>query len=130
MPDVLDAVERGEVDLGFVPIENSIEGTVNLTQDALAFDHELLIQREVVLDIEHCLLARPGTDARRRQGRAVDPGRHRAVPRASSAAHLPAPSSARANSTAEAARLVARGRRRRHSPPSRPRVAAELTAST
>jgi prephenate dehydratase len=61
VPDVLDAVDSGECDLGFVPIENSIEGTVNFTQDALAFDHDLLIQREVVLDIEHCLLAPPGT---------------------------------------------------------------------
>lgn len=60
VPDVLDAVENGEVDLGVVPIENSIEGMVNFTQDALAFDHELLIQREIVIDIEHCLLARPG----------------------------------------------------------------------
>src|SRR3954447_6624206 len=61
MPDVLDAVELGEVDLGFVAIENSIEGTVNLTQDELAFNHDLLIQREAVLDIEHCLVAAPGT---------------------------------------------------------------------
>ena len=61
VPDVLDVVESGEVDLGFVPIENSIEGTVNFTQDALVFEHDLLIQREVVLDIEHCVLARPGT---------------------------------------------------------------------
>ena len=61
VPDVLDALVSGEVDLGFVPIENSIEGTVNFTQDALIFDYELLIQREVVLDIEHCLLASPGT---------------------------------------------------------------------
>lgn len=61
MPDVLDAVGSGEVDLGFVAIENSIEGAVNLTQDELAFNHDLLIQREVVLDIEHCLLAKPGT---------------------------------------------------------------------
>ena len=60
VPDVLDAVESGEVDLGFVPIENSIEGTVNFTQDALVFDHDLLIQREVVLDIEHCVLAKQG----------------------------------------------------------------------
>lgn len=58
VPDVLDAVESGEVEQGFVPIENSIEGTVNFTQDALVFDHNLLIQREIVLDIEHCLLAR------------------------------------------------------------------------
>ncbi len=60
VPDVLDAVESGVADLGFVPIENSIEGTVNFTQDALVNDHDLLIQREVVLDIEHCLLAVPG----------------------------------------------------------------------
>jgi prephenate dehydratase len=55
VPDVLDAVQSGEVDFGVVPIENSIEGTVNFTQDALSFDYELLIQREIVLDIEHCL---------------------------------------------------------------------------
>jgi prephenate dehydratase len=34
---------------------------VNLTQDELVFNHSLLIQREVVLDIEHCLLAQAGT---------------------------------------------------------------------
>jgi len=60
VPDVLDAVEQGEVDVGIVPIENSIEGMVNFTQDALAFDHDLLIQREIVIDIEHCLLTKPG----------------------------------------------------------------------
>jgi prephenate dehydratase len=49
MPEVLAA------------IENSIEGTVNLSQDALAFTHDLLIQREVVLDIQLCLLAPRGT---------------------------------------------------------------------
>jgi prephenate dehydratase len=61
VPDVLDAVAQGEVDAGVVPIENSIEGMVNFTQDALAFDYDLLIQREIVIDIELCLLARPGT---------------------------------------------------------------------
>ena len=60
VPDVLDAVSSSEVDVGVVPIENSIEGMVNFTQDALAFDHDLLIVREIVIDIEHCLLARPG----------------------------------------------------------------------
>ncbi len=73
MPDVLDAVEAGEVHLGFVAIENSIEGTVNLTQDELAFNHDLLIQREVVLDIEHCLLAKPGTAMDDVEGRAQHP---------------------------------------------------------
>jgi prephenate dehydratase len=60
--DVLSATAEGEADLGFVAIENAIEGTVNITQDALAFDHELLIQREVVLDIHLSLMAQPGTD--------------------------------------------------------------------
>ena len=60
VPDVLDAVSSGEVEFGFVPIENSIEGMVNFTLDALAFDHDLTIIREVVLDIHMCLAARPG----------------------------------------------------------------------
>jgi prephenate dehydratase len=59
--DVLDATSVGDVDLGFVAIENAIEGTVNVTLDALAFDHELLIQREVVLDIKLNLMAIEGT---------------------------------------------------------------------
>ena len=44
VPDVLDAVANGDVDCGVVPIENSIEGVVNFTQDALCFDYELLIK--------------------------------------------------------------------------------------
>ena len=59
--DVLDATSDGEAEFGFVAIENAIEGTVNVTLDALAFDHELLIQREVVLDIHLNLMAAPGT---------------------------------------------------------------------
>ena len=60
--DVLDATSDGRCPIsGFVAIENAIEGTVNITLDALAFDHDLLIQREVVLDIQLNLMARPGT---------------------------------------------------------------------
>ena len=58
--DVLEAVARGEVDLGFVPIENAIEGTVSATIDGLIHDVDLHIQREVVLDIHLHLMARPG----------------------------------------------------------------------
>ena len=106
VPDVLDAVEAGDLDLGFVPIENSIEGTVNFTQDALAFDHELLIQREVVLDIEHCLLAHPGS-------KLADVKTVWSIPVASAQCHhylrreLPGTELRAANSTAEAARIVA-----------------------
>lgn len=62
VPDVLDSVTNGDVDFGFIPIENSIEGMVNFTIDALAFDYDLLIVREVVLDIHMTLAARPGVE--------------------------------------------------------------------
>ena len=58
---VLEAVARGEVDLGFVPIENAIEGTVSATIDGLILDVDLHIQREVVMDIHLHLMAGPGT---------------------------------------------------------------------
>jgi prephenate dehydratase len=60
IPDVLAAVAEGEVDAGFVPIENAIDGSVTVTLDLLAFDHELLIEREVVIPISLNLLANPG----------------------------------------------------------------------
>jgi prephenate dehydratase len=58
---VLDAVARDEVDRGFVPIENGIEGTVSATIDGLIHDVDLHIQREVVMDIHLHLMAGPGT---------------------------------------------------------------------
>ncbi|MFM7067980.1 MAG: prephenate dehydratase domain-containing protein, partial [Actinomycetes bacterium] len=48
MADVLFAVHDGDVDLGVVPIENAIEGTVNATIDTMAFDVDVLVQRELV----------------------------------------------------------------------------------
>ena len=61
--DVILAVERGEVDRGMVPIESSVEGTVNTTVDVLAFETEgVLIQREVILNVRLHLMGRPGTD--------------------------------------------------------------------
>ena len=61
VPEVIAAVEAGDVDGGMVPIENSIEGSVNVTLDTLAFDATgIVIQREIVLPVRHALLARPG----------------------------------------------------------------------
>ncbi len=105
IPEVLEAVEAAEVDLGFVAIENSIEGTVNLTLDALAFNHDLLIQRELVLDIEHCLLAPAGTTL-------ADITTVLSIPVATAQCHgylhrnLPGAAQRAANSTAEAAQMV------------------------
>ncbi len=60
MADVLLAAETGDVDLGFVAIENSIEGSVNTTSDTLAFDVEVLIQREVVMSVQQHLMGLKG----------------------------------------------------------------------
>jgi prephenate dehydratase len=58
---VLEAVADGSFELGFVPIENAIEGTVSETVDGLIHDVDLHIQREVVMDIHLHLMAQPGT---------------------------------------------------------------------
>jgi prephenate dehydratase len=58
--EVLRAVENAAVDYGFAAIENMIEGAVNATIDTLAFDADLLIQREVVMNVNLNLLVQPG----------------------------------------------------------------------
>lgn len=60
IPEVLGAVQSGGVDKGIVPIENSIEGSVNATLDTLAFETDVVIEREVVHPIRHSLIARAG----------------------------------------------------------------------
>ena len=104
--EVLAAADAGEIDLGFVGIENSIEGTVNVTIDALAFEHDLLIQREVELGIQLNLMAPPGvsmSDVTRVLTFPVAAGQCRTW----LAAQLPGAEIVAANSNAEAARLVA-----------------------
>ena len=106
MPQVLGAVQDGQVDYGFVALENSIDGTVNESLDSLIFDTELLIQREVVLAVRLNLLGRPGTS--QAEVRAVV-----SFPKALAQcrnwieANLPGAEVLAANSTAEAVRQVA-----------------------
>ena len=54
--EVLDAVEEDEVDIGVVPIENSIEGPVGVTLDLLVHDYDLKIKMEIIIPISHNLL--------------------------------------------------------------------------
>ena len=104
--DVLAAVDAGEVDYGFVGIENSIEGTVTVTIDALALEHELLIQREIVISINLNLLAPAGVGL-------AEIKQVLSFPHASAqcrnylARELPGATMVAANSNAEAARIVA-----------------------
>jgi len=108
MTDVLFAVHEGRIDLGVVPVENAIEGSVNAIVDTLAFDVDLLIQREIVEPVSLNLLVRPGT-------RLEDVERIVAIPVASSQcrrwlrSNLPSVAHVAASSNAEAARLVATG---------------------
>ncbi|MDQ3354430.1 MAG: prephenate dehydratase [Actinomycetota bacterium] len=103
--DVLLATARGDVDLGFVPIENSIEGTVNLTLDMLAFETDLLIQREAVVRVQLNLLVPPGTSLAE-VTTVVSMPHATAQVRSFLARKLPGAATRAANSTAEAARLV------------------------
>ncbi len=57
IPGVFDAVTRGTVAYGVVPIENSTEGAVTFTLDSL-LDSRLMIRSEIVLDISQCLVGR------------------------------------------------------------------------
>lgn len=57
------ALDAGDVDRAVVPIENALEGAVTGTLDTLALDaRDVRIIAEVVLPIEHCLIAGPGTE--------------------------------------------------------------------
>jgi prephenate dehydratase len=122
MPEVLAATAAGDVDLGFVALENSIEGSVLLVLDRLVFEHELLIQREVVLTIHQNLLAPPGmtlADVRR----VVSFPDAMAQCRRFFAESLPQAEIVAANSTAGAVRDVAENR-----PPGTAAVGASLAA--
>ncbi|MCU1487121.1 MAG: prephenate dehydratase [Actinomycetia bacterium] len=108
IPEVLAVTERGEVDLGFVAIENAIEGTVNASIDALAFDHDLLIQREIVIPIHQNLLAPKGMTLDQITAVLSIPVATAQV-RGWLGRNLPGVEERAANSTAEAARVVGEG---------------------
>lgn len=59
--EVLRTVEEGRASRGVVPIENTLEGSVTATLDALAFDTGLLIHGELELPITLIAAAVPGT---------------------------------------------------------------------
>jgi prephenate dehydratase len=102
------AVQNGEIEWALAPIENSIEGSVTVTLDALAGDAwEVAIVGEVVLPVRHYLVAAAPMPLRQIQtivSHPHVPGQcarflHRELPRAQIVA---------ATSTAEAVRLVSR----------------------
>jgi len=122
LADVLDATERGDVDLGFVPLENSIDGSVNESLDGLVFENDLLIQREVELGVRLNLLVPPGMSTAEIT-RVVSIPKAIAQCRLFLARELPDADMVAANSTSEAVRLVGEER-----PPGTAAVGTALAA--
>ena len=59
--DLVEAVDRGEVEEGIVPVENSVYGTVVETLDSLFAANQVYVQGMVEQDISQNLLGIPGT---------------------------------------------------------------------
>ncbi|WP_156291187.1 prephenate dehydratase [Oceanobacillus salinisoli] len=59
IPECIDAVKDGSIDIGVVPLENAIEGTVQLTVDYLVHQVRLPVMAEIVVPIQQHLLVHP-----------------------------------------------------------------------
>jgi prephenate dehydratase len=103
---VLDAVTAGDIDFGFVAMENSIEGTVSVTMDQLVFEQDLHIVAEVVRPVTQNLIGPPGLalDAVKR---VVSFPHATGQCRGWLSAHIPDVEEVAATSTAEAVRQIA-----------------------
>ena len=104
---VFDEVERGRAEYGVVPVENSTEGVVAQTLDRFTAS-PLAIKAEVLLRVDHCLLAADAEPKRVR--RIVSHPQSLAQCRAWLAQHFPGVPVAEVASNAEAAALAARQR--------------------
>ena len=101
---VIDAVARGAVIYGVAPVENSTEGGVTATLDAL-LETDVLIQREFVIDVPQCLIGRQHDLAKIR--RVYSHPQPLAQCRQWLARHLPHADLVSSSSTAAAAREAA-----------------------
>ena len=57
--EVLHAVEENKIDAAFVPVENSLEGSINITLDTLAHN-DFIVTRELIYPVHNFLMAREG----------------------------------------------------------------------
>lgn len=62
---VFENVDNQNIESGIVPIENLIEGTVNITVDSIIFDTSLYIQSQIIIPIEQCLIMKKGSDIKK-----------------------------------------------------------------
>ncbi len=59
--EIFLALQNGRATHGMLPVENSLAGTVIPAYDLLV-DHDLHVQAEVIVKVEHCLMAPAGTE--------------------------------------------------------------------
>lgn len=121
IPSAFAEVTQGRAHFAVVPVENSSEGVVNHTLDSFV-DSELRIRAEIVVNVDHCLLARPGTTEGDLQ-RVYSHPQGLAQCRGWLAANLPHVQLVEVASTADAARHV-------QDDPAGSAVASELAART
>ncbi len=105
--DVFTEVAKSRADYGVVPVENSTEGVVNHTLD-MFIDSELKIVAQIILPIQHCLLAK--ASRRNQVKRLYSHPQALAQCRQWVQVHLPAAEIIEASSTTRAAELAARSR--------------------
>jgi chorismate mutase/prephenate dehydratase len=60
LTEVFESVNKQEAQFGVVPVENSLEGSVNQTYD-LFLTYSLKVCGEIIIRISHCLIANPNT---------------------------------------------------------------------
>ena len=58
--EILNDVEEGKIDSGFVPVENSLEGSINITLDTLAQSESLIVVRELIWPVHNHFMAKAG----------------------------------------------------------------------
>ncbi|RFU65852.1 prephenate dehydratase [Peribacillus glennii] len=62
IPECMDAVVDGQADLAVVPIENALEGSVNITLDYLVHEVNLPISGEIITPIQQHFMVHPDND--------------------------------------------------------------------
>ena len=101
--DCLQAVENSEVDSALVPVENSLEGAINITLDTLARSEGLTVWRELIWPVHNQLLARRKGEIKRIYSHAQPISQCRAFLQE----HYPQAELIKVASTARAAEIVA-----------------------
>lgn len=68
-PDIYTAIQtviEGGTESALIPVENSLEGTVNITLDRLARSDTLTVRRELIWPVHNYLMAKAATEGIRR----------------------------------------------------------------